>query len=124
MQALVIDDSRAMRSILGKILNGMGFAVTEAGHGREGLDCLRQGMRPSVILLDWNMPEMNGYEFLKAVRAERAYRDLTIMMVTTESEMSQVVRALAAGANEYVMKPFTAEVIRDKLALLGVTNHA
>ena len=123
MRALVIDDSRAMRSILGKILMGLGFAVDEAGHGRDGLDCLRQGLRPDVILLDWNMPEMNGYEFLKAVRADRAYRDLTIMMVTTESEMSQVVRALAAGANEYVMKPFTAEVIRDKLTLLGVTSH-
>jgi two-component system chemotaxis response regulator CheY len=124
MQALVIDDSRAMRSILGQILKGLGFSVAEAGHGQEGLDHLRQGLHPDVILLDWNMPVMNGYEFLKTVRAESAYRELTIMMVTTESEMSQVVRALAAGANEYVMKPFTAEVIREKLQLLGVTNDA
>ncbi len=66
------------------------------------------------------MPEMNGLDFIRAVRADKRYRDLTIMMVTTETETAQVVKALAAGANEYVMKPFTREMILDKLALLGV----
>lgn len=124
MQALVIDDSRAMRSILARMLQNLGFTVREAGNGSEALEHLRQGLRPDVILLDWNMPVMNGYEFLKSVRSVASYRDITIMMVTTESESSQVVRALAAGANEYVMKPFTPAVIREKLELLGLTSHA
>ena len=120
MRALVIDDSRAMRSILGQILKSFGFEVTEAVHGLDGLERLRQLGRPEVILVDWNMPEMNGYEFIKAVRADRDYRDIPLMMVTTETEMEQMVKALAAGANEYVMKPFTREIIREKLLLLGV----
>ena len=120
MRALVIDDSRAMRSILGQILKSFGFEVTEAVHGLDGLERLRQLGHPEVILVDWNMPEMNGYEFIKAVRADRDYRDIPLMMVTTETEMEQMVKALAAGANEYVMKPFTREIIQEKLLLLGV----
>ena len=75
---------------------------------------------PAVALVDWNMPNMNGLELIRAVRADAATRDLPIVMVTTESETSQMVRALAAGASEYVMKPFTAEVVLDKLAFLGI----
>ncbi len=120
MHALVIDDSRAMRMILKQILQEMGFQVSEAGNGREALDRLRQMEKADIALVDWNMPEMNGFEFVCAVRAEAAYNDVQLMMVTTESEMSQMVKALEAGANEYVMKPFTKEVIREKLAILGI----
>ena len=120
MRALVIDDSRAMRMILTRIMQELGFDVSEAGNGREGLDRLRENGAVDVALVDWNMPEMDGLAFIRAVRAEDSYRDLCLMMVTTESETSQMVRALAAGAHEYVMKPFTKEVIQEKLTLLGV----
>jgi two-component system chemotaxis response regulator CheY len=120
MRALVIDDSRVMRSILRHILRRLGHEVREAGNGREGLDSLRQFGTPDLALVDWNMPEMNGFDFVRAVRADRAYDDLRLMMVTTENEMSKVAAALEAGANEYVMKPFTEEVIREKLELLGL----
>ena len=120
MRALVIDDSRAMRSILGQILKGMGFEVADAVHGRDGLEKLKQLGAPDVMLVDWNMPEMNGYDFLRTVRADPAYNESRIMMVTTETEMERMIEALSAGANEYVMKPFTKEVIREKLELMGV----
>ena len=120
MRALVIDDSRAMRAILGRILRDIGFEVTEAGHGREGLEQLQQVEKPKLALVDWNMPEMNGLEFVQAVRADHEYDDVQLMMVTTESEAGAMVNALEAGANEYVMKPFTKDVILEKLAILGI----
>ncbi|MCC6406797.1 MAG: response regulator [Planctomycetes bacterium] len=121
MRALVIDDSAAMRNIISRSLATIGFDVVQAVHGRDGLDKLKAHGKPEVILVDWNMPEMNGYEFIKAVRAIEEWRDIPLMMVTTETETSQVVRALAAGANEYLMKPFTPEMLGEKLAILGVT---
>ena len=121
-QALVIDDSRAMRMILARMLEDCGFEVIEAPDGRQALAQLSRLDSPTLATVDWNMPEMNGYEFVKAVRAEPEYSNVTLMMVTTETEMDQVVRALAAGANEYVMKPFTKDVILGKLELLGLAN--
>jgi len=120
MSVLVIDDSRAMRAVLGQILRQMGYEVVEAANGREAIDRLNEVGKPQFVLVDWNMPEMNGLDFIRAVRDETQHRDLPIMMVTTETETSQVVKALAAGANEYVMKPFTKEIIQEKLTLLGV----
>ena len=120
MSVLVIDDSRAMRAVLGQILRQMGYEVVEAANGREAIDRLNEVGKPQFVLVDWNMPEMNGLDFIRAVRDETQHRDLPIMMVTTETETSQVVKALAAGANEYIMKPFTKEIIQEKLALLGV----
>lgn len=119
-RAMVIDDSRAMRGILRRMLIEAGLEVIEAANGREALDRLHAGESVDVALVDWNMPEMNGLEFVMAVRADPKYSELRLMMVTTETEMHQVVRALEAGANEYVMKPFTVDVVREKLALLGV----
>ncbi|HEU0121237.1 MAG TPA: response regulator [Bryobacteraceae bacterium] len=119
--ALVIDDSRAIRMILGRTLNRFGYEVCSAANGREALDLIgTQNMKPSVILVDWNMPEMNGLEFVKTLRANPRFNDVPLMMVTTETEIEQMYRALEAGANEYVMKPFTDEVIADKLRVLGV----
>jgi two-component system chemotaxis response regulator CheY len=123
MRALVIDDSRTVRAIIGTILRELGMDVTEAGNGRAGLEQLRQSPGIELILVDWNMPEMNGLDFIKAVRAERAYDPVRILMVTTETEQEQVLRALSAGANEYLMKPFTREILVAKLGLLDVLGE-
>jgi len=122
--ALVIDDSRAMRMILRRVLTSSGFDVVEAGDGQQALDVVAAGPIPDVALIDWNMPVMNGLDFVMAVRANKDYRQMTLMMVTTESEHGQIVRALAAGAHEYVLKPFTNEAITEKLSLLGLTPAA
>jgi len=124
MKAIVIDDSRAMRGILKRILTGMKFEVSEAKDGHEALGRLAESGRPDLALVDWNMPNMNGFEFLKAIRADHAFDAMVIVMVTTEVEMHQVVSALEAGANEYVMKPFTEEGMREKLQLLGFAQEA
>ncbi|MGH2815486.1 MAG: response regulator [Actinomycetota bacterium] len=120
MRALILDDSRAMRMILRRIMHAAGFEVVEAADGRQGLDVLSAGPLPDVALIDWNMPGIDGLSFVKAVRDDPAYRQMTLMMVTTESEHDQVVRALAAGAHEYIIKPFTADAVVDKLELLGL----
>ena len=120
MRALIVDDSRATRSVIKKILIEVGFEVFEAAHGVEALQRLKDLGQPDVLLVDWNMPEMNGYDLVCAVRGDHQYDKVPLMMVTSETEMSQMARALEAGANEYVMKPFTKEAISDKLALLGL----
>ena len=123
MRALVIDDSRTMRRIVAATLWSLVFETVEAGDGREALDVLEQGVDVDLACIDWNMPVMTGYEFVVAARANPAWRDITLMMVTTESEHSQIVRALAAGAHEYLIKPFTPDAIRDKLQLLGLVGY-
>lgn len=119
MHALVIDDSRAVRMLIGKILREQGFQVVDAAHGREGLDRLRERPEIGLVLVDWNMPVMDGLQFIQEVRRHRSWDGVRIVMVTTETEAEQVQRALSAGANEYVMKPFTPEVLVAKLSLLG-----
>lgn len=123
MQALVIDDSRALRLLIGKILREQGFEVCEAADGSEGLAKLRANPGIGLVLVDWNMPVMDGLQFIQAVRQEREWDDIRLMMVTTENESEQVQRAIAAGANEYLMKPFTADVLIAKLTLLGVSEE-
>lgn len=120
MRALVLDDSRAMRMVLVRILRERGWDVLEAGDGQEGLDVIAAGPAPELALIDWNMPVMNGLDFVRAVRSDPTYEHMTLVMVTTESEHSQVVRALAAGAHEYVFKPFTPEALLGKLSMLGL----
>ncbi len=122
MQALVVDDSRAIRRIVGRVLKEVGFSVVEAENGKLALEALRAGGEFHVALVDWNMPVMNGYEFVCEVRKDHAYAGMPIMMVTTETEVNNVVRALEAGANEYLMKPFTKEMIVQKLELLGFSE--
>lgn len=118
MQALVVDDSKAVRSILTRILGELGFGVAQAADGVEALAELRKA-KPDLALVDWNMPQLNGLELVVAIRRQGTYDGVKLMMVTTESETHQMVRALDAGADEYVMKPFTKDVIVDKLELLG-----
>ena len=120
MRALVIDDSRSAREILADILKEIGFDVLKAKDAREGMAILAEIKSADVVLVDWLMPGMTGLEFIHAVRANPAYSEVPLMMVTTETEMPQVVLALEAGANEYVMKPVTREMIIEKLNLLGV----
>jgi two-component system chemotaxis response regulator CheY len=120
MRALVIDDSRTMRRIVADMLGDLGFDTSQAANGREALDMLEGGGTFDLACIDWNMPVMDGLEFVAAVRARREWRDLTLIMVTTEGELGQVVRALAAGAHEYVMKPFTPDALASKLGLLGL----
>ena len=123
MRALIIDDSRVMRSILRRVIEPLGFEAAEAADGQDALDQIAAGPVPELCLVDWNMPVMDGYSFITRMRERPEWRDVTLMMVTTESEHSQVVRALAAGAHEYVVKPFTPEAIREKLALLGLLSE-
>lgn len=119
MHALVIDDSRSVRLLVGGILRAQGYVVLTAGDGQEGLERLRANPEIALVLVDWNMPVMDGLEFIQAVRRERMWDSLKIVMVTTETESEQVQRAILAGANEYVMKPFAPEVLVAKLSLLG-----
>jgi two-component system, chemotaxis family, chemotaxis protein CheY len=119
MRALVVDDSKSMRMILVRSLRPLGFEVVEAGDGREALARLNAGEPVDLMLVDWNMPVMNGYDLVRAVRANALLASTSIMMVTTESSMENVQKALAAGANEYLMKPFTPELLTQKLAMLG-----
>lgn len=120
-RAMVIDDSRAMRMILSRALAASGFSVVQAPDGRQGLDALhRERDRIELVLVDWNMPEMNGLEFIQKVRAQPDLSGVKLMMVTTETEIEQMARALEAGADEYIMKPFTTEAIQEKLRLMGV----
>jgi two-component system, chemotaxis family, chemotaxis protein CheY len=122
VNALVVEDSTTIRMILRKFLGKLGFDVVEAGNGREGLDRLREMTQTDVVLVDWNMPEMNGIDFVRAVRADHGYDVLPLVMVTTNSELENVAEALSAGANEYVMKPFTLDMIREKMELLGIVK--
>lgn len=124
MRALVVDDSRAMRTILRKIMNELGFEVFEAGHGREALERLQEVHIVDVALVDWNMPEMDGLTFVKAVREDHAYADIKIMMVSAENDMTKIARALMVGADEYAMKPVTKEVILEKLEVMGMSASA
>lgn len=122
MKTLVIDDSRAQRSVIVRTLRQAvpDVEVIEASNGLEGIDALNAGPLPDLILTDWHMPVMNGYEFLCEVRDRPEWRNVTLMMVTTEGEASQIVRALAAGAHEYLIKPFNEEALIEKLTLLGL----
>ena len=121
-QALIIDDSRAIRRILGTAMRDLGFAVSEAANGKEALAALNDLGAIKLFLVDWNMPEMNGLEFVTCLRADHRFDAACVIMVTTETATEQVIKALEAGANEYIMKPFTREVIEDKLRLLGILN--
>jgi two-component system chemotaxis response regulator CheY len=122
MKALVVDDSRAIRAILVRMLQELGYQPSAARHGREALLHLAGNPDTAVALIDWNMPEMNGLELVSAVRADPLLAGVRLLMVTTEIETTQMVRALEAGADEYVMKPFTRAAIEDKLRLLGLPS--
>jgi two-component system chemotaxis response regulator CheY len=121
MHALVVDDSRAMRSLLRSILGSLGIDVAEAADGRAAIDAVEAGPLPDVALVDWHMPVMDGLELVTELRRRKEWRTMAIMMVTTESEHENMVRALLAGANEYLIKPFSPDAVLEKLSLLGLS---
>ena len=118
--ALVIDDSPTIRTKLQWILQEFGFTTSEAVNGREGLDRLKGCGTVDLVMVDWEMPEMDGHEFVTQARQIIKCKDVPLVMVTVRTEMERVSMALEAGANEYIMKPFTKEIIADKLKLLGI----
>lgn len=124
MKFLVIDDSRAIRSVITRMLTQMGHEHAAVGNGREALDALAAQGPFDVALVDWNMPVMNGIEFVEAVRSNHEHDEMRIMMITTETEVERIEQALSRGADEYLMKPFTFEALVDKLALMGVEKAA
>jgi two-component system chemotaxis response regulator CheY len=119
MRALIVDDSRFVRGFLRGLLEPKGIECEEAGDGQAGLDLIHGGQLFDIVLLDWNMPVMNGFEMLKELRAE-GYDGLKVLMVTTEAENDYIERALDAGADEYLMKPFDHEALDEKLVMLGL----
>ncbi len=120
---LVVDDSLVVRKAARRIIEGLGFTVTEARDGQEALEACRTHL-PDGVLLDWNMPVMDGITFLRAARAEFGPDQPRIVLCTTEAEFTRIVQALEAGAQEYVMKPFDAEIIRDKFEQAGLLEPA
>ncbi|RLB11618.1 MAG: response regulator [Deltaproteobacteria bacterium] len=119
MKVLIVDDSRSTREIIKKILKAIGYEVLEAEDGEKALKILYEGYNaPDLILLDWNMPGMNGYEFLKRVRKDPKWQDIKIIMVTTENQQDSIIKALKAGADEYLMKPFDGDMLTTKIDML------
>ena len=116
---LVIDDSRVVRKVARRILEDLGFEVAEAGDGAEGLAWCRSAM-PDLVLLDWNMPVMDGLEFLRRLRQEPGGAAPRVVFCSVESDLDRIREALDAGADEYVMKPFDGDILASKLALAGV----
>ena len=117
---LIVDDNRIIRRVIRQMLETCGFAVDEAENGALCLEHCRQHGVPNGIILDVNMPEMDGISCLQAMRADPLFRDCVIVMCTTQVELQQIVIAMSAGANEYVMKPFTEEILREKLRIAGL----
>jgi two-component system, chemotaxis family, chemotaxis protein CheY len=121
VRALIIDDSRFVRSYLRGLLQEKGIECDEAADGQAGLSRLHAGKQFDLVLLDWNMPVMNGLETLQKIR-EEGFSDTKVLMVTTEAENDFIMRALESGADEYLMKPFDHDAFDDKLAMLGLAK--
>ncbi len=116
---LVVDDSRVVRKVARRILESTGYAVEEAENGQIALDTCRIRM-PHCVLLDWNMPVMDGLQFLKALRAEFGPDKPAVVFCTTENDMSFIERAIESGAQEYIMKPFDEEILVSKFEQVGL----
>ena len=121
LKALVVDDSRAIRMLLVKTLEQLGYDVQEAANGKDALRIVEAGNSGiTLVLADWNMPEMNGLDLLKKLRQNPELSSVAVVMVTTETEIQHIAEAMEAGANEYVMKPFTRDILVEKLELAGI----
>lgn len=123
MRALVVDDSRTVRLIVSNILAELGMEVLQAADGVEAQEQTRRNPGVDLMLVDWNMPRLNGLEFVRWVRSERTHDHVRIMRVTSEAQGAQVIQALQAGANEYLMKPFDKEVLLAKLSLMDISTE-
>ena len=120
MLALVVDDSRAMRSILTRLLTNLGFDVAQAGDGAEALSVLNSGARPEVILVDWNMPVLGGVEFLAELRGSLGGTKPKVVFCASENDVAHIARAMRAGADDYILKPFDREIVEAKLQEVGL----
>ncbi|MFA7329935.1 MAG: response regulator [Candidatus Delongbacteria bacterium] len=120
MKALIIDDSSSMRMLLGRILDDLGVQHAQAADGREALQVLEHDGPFDFALVDWQMPVMDGIEFVRAVRELLPREAIQLVMVTSVNQIESIVEALGAGADEYIMKPFTKDALQEKLALLGI----
>jgi two-component system chemotaxis response regulator CheY len=120
---LVVDDSRVIRKVARRILEDLRFTVEEAGDGLEALTACRRSM-PSAVLLDWNMPVMNGIDFLRQLRREPGGEGPIVIFCTTENDVDHISEALKAGANEYIMKPFDGDILQSKLVEAGLLAEA
>jgi two-component system chemotaxis response regulator CheY len=118
-RCLIIDDSSVIRKVARRILEGFGFAIVEASDGRQALDACVKEM-PEAILLDWNMPVMDGYEFLRALRSMPGGDRPKVVFCTTENDLAHIARAMHAGADEYIMKPFDKEIVEAKFQEVGL----
>jgi two-component system chemotaxis response regulator CheY len=116
---LVVDDSSTIRKVVRRMMEKLNFEVTEAEHGADALEKCIASM-PECIMLDWNMPVMSGIEFLRALRKTPGGTAPTVILCTTENDFSRIQEAMTEGANEYIMKPFTEDIIREKLEMVGV----
>ncbi len=116
---LVVDDSRVVRTIAGRIVKDLSFDVSEASDGSEALNKCRERM-PDAILLDWNMPVMNGLDFLRALRREQGGKTPVVIFCTNENNTEHIMEAIRSGANEYIMKPFDADIIESKFCEAGL----
>lgn len=116
---LIVDDSRVVRKVMRNICEAIGFTCTEAENGQLALEACRLSM-PELVMCDWNMPVMEGVEFLRLLRQDPGGDAPIVIMCTTNNDMSRIEEALIAGANEYIMKPFDEDIVRSKLSLLGL----
>jgi len=116
---LVVDDSRVIRNVARRILEALSFKVEEAADGQQALDACKRAM-PDAVLLDWNMPVMDGIQFLRALRASPGGDTPIVLFCTTETELAKIQTAIEAGANEYIMKPFDSEIVESKLSQVGL----
>ena len=119
LTCLVVDDSRVVRKVARRILESNGFEVSEAANGQIALDACRTGL-PDCILLDWNMPVMDGITFLKALRLEFGPDNPTVVFCTTENDIGHIQAAISSGAQEYIMKPFDEDILTGKFAQVGL----
>jgi len=120
-KALVVDDSRAIRMVLARTLRDLGYEVREAANGREALEVIAvEKHAVTLVLVDWNMPDINGLDLLKRLRQIPEQCSPIVVMVTSETDVEKMTTALEAGANEYVMKPFTKDILIEKLQLAGI----
>ena len=118
-RCLIVDDSRVVRKVAARILTNLEFDTSEAGDGAEALDKCREGM-PDAILLDWNMPVMNGLDFLRALRREPGGKDPKVVFCSTETDKEHIGEAIRSGADEFIMKPFDSDIIQSKFAEIGL----
>jgi two-component system chemotaxis response regulator CheY len=120
MRALVIDDTRISRTIVGGLLREIGFETQEAPNGKEALHLLETAGPFDLAIVDWNMPELNGLEFVRAARCNSGNSEMKIIVLTVETDLSNIVEALELGANEYAIKPISEQILREKLMAIGL----